>query len=228
MTRDIRHALRALRKTPVFTLGAVITVAVTVGATTAIFSVVYGVLLRQVPYREADRVYWVWSDRVGRDRAPFNVPDFIDYRDATRTLSGFAGYLTASANLTDETTVEGLQGVRATGNLFDVLGVDARAGRLLRSGDEEPGADQVVVLCEPFWSRRFGGDPAVVGRSIRLNGELHTVVGIVQAGFALSVRDVEFVLPFAPDRDPRRGVRNSVNFINGVLTLRIDRRTGQK
>jgi putative ABC transport system permease protein len=219
VARDIRHALRALRKTPAFTIGAVITVALTIGATTAVFSVVYGVLLRQVPYRDAGRVYWIWSDRVGRDRAPFNVPDFIDYRDSTRTLSGFAGYLTASANLTDETTAERIQGVRATGNLFDVLGVEARLGRLLQPGDEQSGADQVVVLCEPFWNRRFGGDPSIVGRSVRLNGELHIVVGIVPSGFALPVRDVEFVLPFAPDRDPRRGVRNSVNFVNGVGRL---------
>jgi putative ABC transport system permease protein len=219
VTRDIRHAFRALRKTPAFTIGAVITVALTVGATTAIFSVVYGVLLRQLPYRDADRLWWIWSDQPGRDRAPFNVPDFIDYRDSTQTLSGFAGFFAASANLTDEITAERIQGVRATGNLFDVLGAEARLGRLLRPGDEEPSADHVVVLAEPFWNRRFGGAPSIVGRSIRLNGEVYTVVGVIASGFALPARDVEFVLPFAPDRDPRRGARNSLNFINGVGRL---------
>ena len=217
--RDIRHAFRALRKTPAFTIGAVITVALTVGATTAIFSVVHGVLLRQLPYRDAERLWWIWSDQPGRDRAPFNVPDFIDHRDSTQTLSGFAGFFASSANLTDETTAERIQGVRATGNLFDVLGAEARLGRLLQPGDEEPGADHVVVLAEPFWNRRFGGDPSIVGRSIRLNGEVYTVVGVIASGFALPVRDVEFVLPFAPDRDPRRGARNSLNFINGVGRL---------
>ena len=217
--RDIRYSLRALRKTPAFTAGAIVTVALSVGATTAIFSVVYGVLLRQLPYREVERVFWIWSDQVGRDRGPFNVPDFLDYRDASRTLSGFAGYFGFSANLSDETTAERVQGIRATGNLFDVLGAEARDGRLLNSGDERAGADRVVVLTEPFWRRRFGADPAIVGRAIRLNGETHTVVGILAAGFVMPIRDVEFVLPFAPNQDPRRGARNSLNFIIGVGRL---------
>src|SRR5437868_11571612 len=126
--RDLRYSLRALRKTPAFTAGAIVTVAVTVGATTAIFSVVYGVLLRQLPYREVERVVWIWSDQTGRDRSPFNVPDFIDYRDSTRTLAGFAGFFAASANLSDEAAAERVQGLRATGNLFDVLGAEPRIG----------------------------------------------------------------------------------------------------
>jgi len=218
--RDIRYGLRALRKTPAFTAGAVLTVALTVGATTAIFSFVYGVLLRQLPYRDVERVFWIWSDQPGRDRTPFNVPDFVDYRDSTTTLGGFAGLFAYSANLSDEAAAERLQGLRATADLFDVLGARARVGRLLQSDDERPGADHVVVLAEPFWVRRFGGDPGIVGRAIRLNSEEYTVIGVAAAGLALPVRDVEFVLPFSADRDPRRGARNSVNFIIGVGRLR--------
>ncbi len=217
--RDVRHSLRALRKSPAFTLGAVATVALTVGATAAIFSVVHGVLLRQLPYRDVERVFWIWSEQPGRDRMPFNVPDFIDYRDSTRTLSGLAGFFAHSANLSDETSAERVQGIRATGNLFEVMGAQARAGRLLQPGDERPGAEPVVVLAEPFWMRRFGGDRAIVGRAIRLNGEEHTVVGVLAPGFAMPVRDVEFVLPFAADQDARRGARNSLNFIIGVGRL---------
>src|SRR5882672_3559252 len=185
LVRDVRYSLRALRKTPAFTAGAVVTVALTVGATTAIFSVVYSVLLRQLPYRNVEQVFWIWSDQPGRDRTPFNVPDFIDYRDSVRTLSGFAGFFAYSANLSDEAAAERVQGLRATGNLFDVLGARARIGRVLQPGDERPGAERVVVLTEPFWLRRFGGDPALVGRAIRLNGEEHTVVGVLAAGFAM-------------------------------------------
>ena len=219
LVRDARYSLRVLRKTPAFTIGAIATVAMTVGATTAIFSVVYGVLLRQLPYRNVERVFWIWSDQPGRDRTPFNVPDFIDYRDAARTLSGFAGFFSYSANLSDEAAAERVQGIRATGNLFDVVGAGARIGRLLQPADERPGADQVVVLTEPFWMRRFGGDASVVGRAIRLDGEAYTVVGVLAAGFVLPLGDVEFVLPFAADRDPRRGARNSVNFIHGAGRL---------
>jgi len=219
LVRDVRHGLRALCRTPAFAFGAGLTVALTVGATTAIFSVVYGVLLRQLPYRGVERLSWIWSDQPGRDRMPFNVPDFIDYRDSTRKLSGFAGFFAYGANLSDEAAAERVQGIRATGNLFDVLGARARIGRLLQPGDERPGADHVVVLAEPLWMRRFGGDRAVVGRAIRLNSEEYTVVGVLAAGFATPVRDVELVLPFAPDRDPRRGARNSLNFIQAVGRL---------
>ncbi len=219
LVRDVRHGLHALRKTPAFAFGAVATVTLTVGATTAMFSVVYGVLLRQLPYRAADQLFWISSDQPGRDRIPFNVPDFIDYRDSARTLSGFAGFFGHGANLSDESAAERLQGIRATGNLFHVLGAQARIGRLLQPSDERPGADPVVVLAEALWMRRFGGDRAVVGRAIRLDGEAHTVVGVLGAGFAMPVRDVEFVLPFAPDQDPRRGARNSLNFIHGVGRL---------
>jgi predicted permease len=219
LVRDVRDGLRALRKTPAFAFGAVVTVALTVGATTAIFSVVYGVLLRQLPYRGVERLFWISSDQPGRDRTPFNVPDFIDYRDSTRTLSGLAGFFAYGANLSDEAAAERVQGIRATGNLFDVLGAQARIGRLLQPSDERPGADHVVVLAEPLWMRRFGGERAIVGRAIRLDSEEYTVVGVLAAGFAMPVRDVEFVLPFAPDHDPRRRARNSLNFIHGVGRL---------
>jgi putative ABC transport system permease protein len=220
LARDVRVGLRALRKTPAFAFGALITVALSVGATTAIFSVVYGVLLRQLPYRDVERVFWIWSDQPGRDRMPFNVPDFIDYRDSTRTLEGLAGFFAWSANLSDEAAAERVQGVRASGNFFDVLGARARLGRLLVPGDERPGSEHVVVLAESFWRRRFGGEPGIVGRAIRLNGEDHTVVGVAASGFVLPVRGVEFVVPFAADQDPRRGARNSLNFIIGVGRLR--------
>ena len=136
----LRYSLRALRRTPIFTTGAIATVALTVGAATAIFSVVYGVLLRQLPYRDPERVFWIWSDQPGRDRTPFNVPDFLDYRASTKTLSGFAGYFAYAANLSDETAAERISGLRATGSFFDVLGARARVGRLFDAADERPGS----------------------------------------------------------------------------------------
>ena len=219
MTRDIRYGWRALQKTPAFALGAIVTVALAVSATTAIFSVVYGVLLRQLPYRDVERVFWIWSDRPGFDRTPFNVPDFIDYRDSTQTLSGFSGFFAFSANLSDESAAERVQGIRATGNFFDVIGAQAQMGRLLQPSDERPGFDHVVILTEGFWLRRFGGDRSIIGRSIRLNSEEYQVIGVLAPGFVMPVRDVEFVLPFSADRDPRRAARNSLNFVIGVGRL---------
>ena len=217
--RDVRYAWRALRRTPAFSIGAIVTVASSIGATTAMFSVVYGVLLRQLPYRQVDHIFWLWSDQPGRDRTPFNVPDFIDYRASARTIDGLAGFFSYSANLSDEASAERLQGIRATGNLFAVMGLEAKAGRLLTAADEQPGADHVVVIAESLWVRRFGRDRALLGSPIRLNGEIYHVVGVLPAAFAMPVRDVDFVLPFAIDRDPRRAARNSVNFIIGVGRL---------
>jgi putative ABC transport system permease protein len=236
LARDVRYGLRALRRTPVFSLGAIVTVAVTVGASTAMFSVVYGVLLRQLPYRQAERVFWIYSDQLGRDRSPFNVPDFIDYRESTQTLAGFAGYFLYSANLSNDAAAERIQGLRATDNFFEVLGAHPRLGQLLPSRGERSeaaeagpagaggaaGADRVVVLTEPFWIRRFGADDTIIGQSIRLNGDDYTIIGVLAAGFATPVLDVDFVIPFDPQDDPRRGVRNSLNFILGVGRLRDD------
>jgi putative ABC transport system permease protein len=163
LPRDVRHGIRALRATPAFTCGGILTIALAVGATTAMFSVVHAVLLRQLPYRAPDRVFWIWSDQPGRDRAPFNVPDFIDYRDAARTLSGFAGYFAYGANLSLGTTAERAQGLCATGNLFEVLGARAQLGRLVIPADEASPDQAVVVLTDTFWRRRFGGANTIVG-----------------------------------------------------------------
>src|SRR5262245_43787130 len=122
---DLRYATRTLRKTPGFTLGAMLTLALAIGATTAIYSVVHGVLIRQLPYAAADRTFWIWSDQPGRDRTPFNVPDFIDFRDRNQTLAGLAGFFAFNGNLSDETSAERVQGIRATGDFFQVLGATA-------------------------------------------------------------------------------------------------------
>jgi putative ABC transport system permease protein len=219
IVRDVRYGIRALRKTPAFAFGAVATIALTVGATTAIFSVVFAVLLRQLPYHDVDRAFWMWSDQPGRDRTPFNVPDFIDYRNSARTLAGLAGFFSYGASLTDDTAGERVQGLRATSNFFDVLAAHAQVGRLFQSGDERPGVDHVVVLTDRLWARQFGGETGVIGRSIRMNGESYTVIGVLAPGFVTPVGDAEFVIPFSPDHDSRRGARNSFNFIIGLARL---------
>jgi len=217
---DIRYAARALRKTPAFTIGAMLTLALAIGATTAIYSVVHGVLMRQLPYASPERTFWIWSDQPGRDRTPFNVPDFVDYRDRNQTLDGFAGFFAFNVNLSDGETAERVQGLRATGDFFRVLGAAVSLGRLLEPGDEGPGSEHVVVLADTLWRRRFGGNPHVVGTSIRVNSERYTVVGVLAPHFVTPVRDVELVVPFVADADPRRGARNSVNFIIGAGRLR--------
>src|SRR5262249_14990971 len=143
---DVRVAARTLLKTPLFTAGAVATLALAISANAAIFSVVHGVLVRQLPFEQAERVFWIWSDQPARDRTPFNVPDFVDYRDGNRSLEGFAGYFAFNGNLSDDAEAERVQGVRATTNLFTVLGAKPALGRLLVGDDAAPGREHVAVL----------------------------------------------------------------------------------
>ena len=117
--------------------------------------------------------------------------------------------------------------MRATTNVFDVLGIEPELGRLLRSDDERPGSEHVVVLAHTLWKRRFGGDATIVGQSIRLNGESYVVAGVLPPHFVTPIRDVEFVIPFVVDADPRRHARNSVNFIHGAGRLRGDNSRAQ-
>ena len=223
LASDLRYGVRSLQRTPLFTFGAIATLALAIGANAAIFSVVHGVLLRQLPFKQPERLFWIWSDQPGRDRTPFNVPDFADYRDRNLTLQAFAGYFAFNANLSDSESAERVQGVRATTNIFEVLGIEPELGRLLRSDDEKPGREHVVVLAHALWTRRFGGDAQIVGQSIRLNGESYAVAGVLPPQLVTPIRDVEFVVPFVVDADPRRHARNSVNFIHGVGRLRGDR-----
>ena len=219
--RTVGTTVRGLLRTPTFTAGAILILALTVGATTALFSLVYAVLLRSLPYRQVDRVFWIWMDRPG-GQSPFNVPDFLDYRASARTLTGIGGFYAYTANFSDPDGADRLQGIRATGNFFVVLGARAQIGRLLEPEDEDGGGARVVVLSHAVWVQRFGTDKTLVGRPIQVNGEAYTVVGILPATFALPIRDVDFVLPYSPAADSRRNERGSLNFIQMVGRLGDD------
>ena len=142
-------------------------------------------LLKPLPFAEPDRLYWVYSRHTSTDRYPFPLPEFCDYRDRTRTLEAVAGFANWSANLSGDEAAERVPGLRVSGNFFDTLGVAAAVGRTLRPADDIPGHEKVVVLSHGLWQRRFGGDPGVVGRTLTLNGEPFTVVGVIGPGFPL-------------------------------------------
>src|SRR5215208_4188850 len=128
--QDLRYGMRVLVQKRGFTLTVIITLALGIGANTAIFSVVNAVLLRELPFKNPDQVMWVWSTRTDRDKAPFTLPDFLDYRDQNQTLEQVAAFSTIGLNLTGSERAERLQGLRVSANLFELLGVDASAGRL--------------------------------------------------------------------------------------------------
>ena len=178
--QDVRYALRQLRRTPSFTLVALFTLALGIGANTAIFSVVNGVVLRPMPFEEPERVIRVFSGREGR-RGAVSVPDFMDFRRQARSFERLAAFYDGASTLTGDGEPERLIGARVTADFFPVLRVRPIVGRTFAPGEDAEGADRVVVLGEPLWRSRFGADPAIVGRELVLDGHPHTVLGVVPA-----------------------------------------------
>ena len=211
MWTDLFIALRQFRRQPGFASAVVSTLALAIGANIAVFSVVNAVLFRALPFNSPERLVWVVSVRSDNPSAPFTVPEFMDYRERTRTLSGIAAFGNWTASLAGDEITEGLQGARISANAFDVLGVTPAAGRLLRDPDDLPGSPKVAVLSHRLWQRRFGGAPSVVGGSVRLNGESFVVAGVLPPHFPFPLRDVDVFIPLVPDRDPNRYLRNSAN-----------------
>ncbi len=210
---DTRHALRMLRKNPGFAAIAILTLALGIGANTALFSVVNAVLLRQLPFAHADRTFWITEVRPERTDAPFSMPDFLDYRDHTGSLDSLSAMGSWSANVTGRGDAERLSGLRVSANLFETLGVNAAVGRTLEPEDDRPGAPPVAVMTYGLWQRRFGGDSSLVGQSFELNGASYTLVGILPPNFFFPIPEAELAVPLVPDADPWRQNRNTVNFL---------------
>jgi len=213
---SLKTAWRSARARPLTAAAVVVILALGIGAATAIYSVVDAVVLRQLPVREPERLVWMWNARVERDRAPFSFLDLRDYREGNTVLEGLAAFSNWTANLTGTGDPERLEGVRVEPEFFSVLGVSAVAGRVFR---EDDGRAQVVMLTDGLWRRRFGGDSAVVGRALSLNGTGYTIVGILPPGFAFPFRDAELAVPLPLDADPRRGDRGA-GFLRVVARLK--------
>jgi len=218
--QDLRYAVSAMLKQPAFAGIAVAALALGIGANTVIFSLVNGILLRQLPFQQPEQLVWVSSHRPEPGKYPFTLPDFIDYRDLNRSLSGIAAFANWSANLTDHGDPDRLQGLRISAGAFQMLGVEAMVGRALLPADDTPGQQRVVVLSHGLWQRRFGADPRLVGEKLTLNGDSYTVVGVLPPQFFFPIREAELAIPLAPDADPWRDVRTSVNFLRAVARLK--------
>ena len=210
---DLRFAIRQHLRRPAFALTVVLTLGVTVGATTAVFSVVNAILVRALPFASPERLVWIASVRPDNRNAPFTLPEFLDYRTRARTLSGLAAYANWSASLAGDGITERLQGARMSANTFDVLGISAAAGRLLHESDDRADAPLVVVFSYRLWQRLYGGAADTIGRTVRINSQSFTVVGVLPPQFPLPLRDVDVVTPLAPERDPLRNARSSANFL---------------
>jgi putative ABC transport system permease protein len=213
------QTFRALARNRGFSLACILTLALGIGANTAIFSWVNAVLLRPLPFKDPDRLVWLWSRAWDRERGVFSIPDFLDYQAETKSLDSMTVFTNWGANLTDQAEPERLQGLRMLGNAFQVLGVNATVGRALMPSDDNPNSVPVVVLSNGLWRRRFGGDPQLIGRTLSLNGEAYTVVGVLPPDFVFPVAEAELAIPLALDRDPKKADR-SEHFLRGIARLK--------
>ncbi|MES2522258.1 MAG: ABC transporter permease [Gemmatimonadota bacterium] len=181
---DLRYALRGLRRTPAFTVVVLLTLALGIGANSAIFSVVNTVLLKPLPYKEPERLVTIYHDYPAiKLEAPISAPGFSSYRDRTRSFEHLAVGTGWAANLTGQGEPERLSATRVSQQFFPALGVAPLLGRGFLTTEEEPGSDKVVVLSHGLWMRLFAGSPAAVGKSIPLNGEPYLVVGVMPETF---------------------------------------------
>ena len=178
----MRYALRSLARSPGFSALVVLTLALGIGANTAVFSVLRGVLLRPLPHADGDRLMYVRqsAELLGLENTLFSVPEIVDYREASTSLTGFAEFSQMQFNMVGgERPVQVEAGI-VTGNYFEVMGLPAVIGRTLTADDDGPEADPVMMLTWDYWQNQFGGDPAVLGRVLRMNGRSVTVVGVAE------------------------------------------------
>ena len=181
--QDLRYGLRMLVKSPGFTAIAILTLALGIGANTALFSVVNGVVLSPLPYPQADRLYALYSRVANFQESSISYPNFLDWQRDNHSFEDMAAYRSESYNMTGAGQPERLRGEMISADFFSILGVKPVLGRLFTVQDDHPGGAPVAILSEGFWRRRFGSSPSILGQALNLNGTPYTVVGIIPAGF---------------------------------------------
>jgi predicted permease len=200
MLNELRFALRALARTPGFTAVAVITLALGIGATTAVFTLVDSVLLRPLPYADSGRILSIRHEgRGGEDQLPISTGLYLIYGEHARSLSAIAVHTSAIMNVTGDGEAERVTGQAVTPSIHDVLRTSPAHGRPLTAEDGEPGADPVVVLSHAYWQSRFGSDPSVLNETLVMNGVSRRIVGIMPRGFAYPDENARFWIPMTVD-----------------------------
>ena len=224
LLQDLRYAVRTMLNKPTFTLVAVVTLALGIGGSTAIFTVVDAALLRGLPYRSPDRLYHLFESTPQKEFAQreFSYPDFQDYQQ-NQVLEGLAAYTGGGGIMSGRGEPERVFAPAATANFFSVLGVEPVIGRTFQPGEDKPGAPRVTILTYGMWQRRFGGDPGILGQSLTINGDPYTVVGVLPASFQFAMRNADLWRPYQPtDAQLTRRFMHGTNLIgrlkDGVTT----------
>jgi putative ABC transport system permease protein len=208
---DIRFALRILRRSPGITIVAVIALALGIGASTSIFSVVNAVLVRPLPFPESDRLVRVWATRAhrGEMRLPTSPADFLDWREQNQSISRIAARDFVQHNLTSDELSEQVETALISADMIGLLGVEPMLGRGFTADDDAAGHNNVILLSYGFWQRHFGGDPAAVGKTMTLSGRSCAIIGVMPRGYDFT-SDAEIAQPiaFTPEAIKARGSRS--------------------
>jgi predicted permease len=199
--QDLRYGVRMLAKSPGFTAIAILTLALGIGANTALFSVVNGVLLNPLAYPESGQLVAVFGKTPRFDHAPINYPNFLDWQRDTQSFSSLAIYRNQDYNFVGTGEAERLSGYMISADFFPTLAVRPILGRSFRSDDDHPGAMPVVILGGGFWKRKFGSSIEIIGKSIILNGTAYTIVGVIPAGFTFYGHDRDVYTPIGQWND---------------------------
>jgi len=219
--QDMRYAFRTLLKQPGFTLIAIVTLALGIGANTAIFSVVNAVLLRPLPFRESNRLVMIWNHgaaAAGGDRTPLAVADLLDLRAQSHSFEGIAAFQNASLNYSNGEVPMQVRGVNVTSNFLAVLGVSVQLGRDFQATDEAANGPATVIIGDQFWRTQFAADPNVVGRTINLNGVSTNIVGVMPPHLNFPRPEVQMWRALRVQQPTRRGPY----FLTGVARLKPD------
>ncbi|HEV7474606.1 MAG TPA: ABC transporter permease [Pyrinomonadaceae bacterium] len=197
LLHDFRYAIRSLRKRRAFTAIAVLTLALGIGANTAIFSVVNSVLLKPLPYQNSERLVMVWGNfqKLRIEHMAAKVAEFENYRAQERVFEQVAAFESQNLNLSSEGQAERINGARVTSNLFSMLGAQPIRGRAIDAAENQPGREKVAVISHAFWQHQFGGQEAVIGQTLRLDDADYTVIGIMPASFQWPHASLRFAQP---------------------------------
>ena len=195
---DLKHGLRVLARTPLFTICTIAALAIGIGATTALFSVVHAMLLKPLPYRDADRLLVIWEHNIPRSRPRnvVNVVNFMGWRDRARSFDGMAALQQNRVTLTGSGEPAELSTLVVTANMFDLLGASPILGRTFLTGEDQSTSERTMVLSHGLWMRQFAGSPGAVGTQVVVNGEPVQVIGVMPPGFEILGQRVDAITPF--------------------------------
>jgi len=223
LLQDVRYGLRMLAKSPGFALVAVLTLAIGIGANTAIFSVINGVLLNALTFRDADHIVVMFQEKQHFPKGSISYPNFLDWQAGNRSFEAMAAYRWASGDITAVAEPESVRGQHVSASFFPLLGVTPILGRNFSADEDRRGADPTVMISEGLWKRKFGSDPYIISKRIIISGEGRTIIGVVPGSFKLllgNFHTADIYVPLAGEKEEAFFRRDSFWGMNALARLK--------